>query len=719
MSLQLKTLRNLSSLLLILFLVSCGSNNPYTDEEQTSNIYYSTFTSEPKHLDPARSYSADEYEMLGQVYEPLYQYHFLKRPFVLIPGTAEAVAQPVNEGGKSVYTIKLKKGTFYQNHAAFASENGKYIYHDADLPRIEHPNQLPKSGKIELTAADYVYQIKRMANPLVQCPILPILAKYIDGFTDYYKMLRTQVAKIRAERRKKGGAFYNQEKDEKFNPIYIDLRKFPLRGVRVIDRYTLQIVLRQRYPQMKYWLAMPFFSPIPWQVDKFYRQPSTASQNITLDRFPVGTGAFKLSVNQPNFRMVLERNENYHEELYPSEGSPGDKEKGLLADAGKKLPFLEKAVYVKEIEFIPRWNKFLQGYYDVSAISSDVFDSAISLTLEGATLSESMKEQGIRLLSDVLPSTFYYAFNMLDETVGTLGEKQRKLRQAISIAFDIEEFIQIFMNGRGNAAHGPIPPGLFGFEQGRAGINPVVYDWNEKLKQPKRKSIEVAKKLLAEAGYPNGIRSDGKKLVLSYDTVTRSASENNKLAWTRAQFAKLNIQLQIRDTDYNQFREKVSKGNYQILGWGWNADYPDPENFLFLLYGPNGKVKSKGENAANYDNPVVNALFKRVENMPNSPERLALIKQINTILQKDAPWVWGFHPIAYALYHSWYHNAKPMAMGNNTLKYKRVNAEKRAEMRQEWNSAILWPVILTLLAFFAIVFYAGYSYRKADRGELR
>ena len=72
--------------------------------------------------------------------------------------------------------------------------------------------------------------------------------------------------------------------------------------------------------------------------------------------------------------------------------------------------------------------------------------------------------------------------------------------------------------------------------------------------------------------------------------------------WLRKQFHKLNIQLDIRSTDYNRFQDKIRHGQAQIFQWGWNADYPDPENFLFLLYGPNGKVATDGENASNYSN---------------------------------------------------------------------------------------------------------------------
>ena len=176
-------------------------------------------------------------------------------------------------------------------------------------------------------------------------------------------------------------------------------------------------------------------------------------------------------------RMVLTRNPNFHGETYPCVGEPGDEAAGLLADCGKPLPFIDQAVYSREKESIPYWNKFLQGYYDASGISSDSFDQAVRLGVGGdVQLSDEMREKGISLLTSVRASIFYMGFNLLDPVVGGLAEQPTKLRQALSIAVDEEEFISIFMNGRGIAAMSPLPPGIFGYLEGEAGINPVVYD---------------------------------------------------------------------------------------------------------------------------------------------------------------------------------------------------------------------------------------------------
>src|SRR4029453_9226377 len=168
------------------------------------------------------------------------------------------------------------------------------------------------------------------------------------------------------------------------------------------------------------------------------------------------------------------------------------------------MPFIDRVVFSLEKETIPYWNKFLQGYYDASGITSDTFDQVIRVTGSGdAQLTPAMEKQGIRLQTSVATSIMYMGFNMLDPVVGGDSERARKLRQAISIAIDQEEFISIFLNGRGIAAQAPRPPGIFGYEGGEPGIDRYVYGWADG--EPRRKSIEDAKRLLAEAGYPMGI----------------------------------------------------------------------------------------------------------------------------------------------------------------------------------------------------------------------
>ena len=445
-------------------------NNPYPVEEDDRNIYYDTFSERPRHLDPILSYSSNEYVFIGQIYEPPLQYHFLKRPYQLIPLTTteipEAIYQDmegniIDENGSSgkisrvIYRITIHSGVLYQPHPALATgKTDDYIYHDleeGDLEGIHTLADFKETGTRVLTAADYVYQIKRMAHPKIHSPIAGLMSQYILGLSELSKQLAEE---------------YKNAQTNKAS--YIDLRKYDFEGARIIDETTFEIILKEKYPQFLYWLSMSFFAPMPWEADVFYSQKGMSDRNISLDWYPIGTGPFMLSENNPNRRMVLVRNPNFHGETFPEKGEENDAALGLLEDAGKAIPFVDKAIFSLEKESIPTWNKFLQGYYDISGIVSDSFDQAVQFNAQGeADLTEEMKEKEIQLLTAVTTSTFYTGFNMRDEVVGGESEPARALRQAISIAVDFEEFVTIFANGRGVPAQGPLPPGIFGKRAGK------------------------------------------------------------------------------------------------------------------------------------------------------------------------------------------------------------------------------------------------------------
>lgn len=718
----------ISGFLVLLSLLGCSKaslNNPYPKRERRENILYSAFSERPKHLDPAQSYSSNEIIFTGQIYEPPFQYHYLHRPYTLIPLTAKQVPTPIylNAAGDrlkgdppsedvawSHYEIEIQPGILYQPHPAFAKgPNGQFLYHDLDgeaLARIDAIGDFQETGTRELIAEDYVYQIKRLAHPKIHSPIYGFMSAYIVGLEALGATLEAALQDPLQGASENGEAF-------------LDLRSFPLTGAEAIDRYHYRIVLKGKYPQFPYWLAMPFFAPVPYEADRFYGQTGLMIKNITLDWYPVGTGPYMLTVNNPNRQMVMERNPHFHGETYPEEGAPGDREAGLLDDAGAPLPFIEKVVFSLEKESIPVWNKFLQGFYDTAGISSDSFDQAIRISGNGdAALTEEMAEKGIRLLTSTTTSTFYMAVNMLDPVLGGYTDSARKLRQAIAIAIDQEESIAIFSNGRGIAMQGPLPPGIFGYRDGEEGINLRVYDWVDG--RPKRKSIDAARRLLAEAGYPGGreIKS-GKPLVLHFDTSGTGPEMKANFDWMRKQFEKLQIQLVVRNTDYNRFQDKMLKGRAQLFQWGWNADYPDPENFLFLLYGPNAKAGKNGENASNYANPRFDALFDQMKSMENGPSRQTIIDEMTRIVREDAPWISGFHPKQFGLYQPWYGNTKPNLMANNTLKYTKVDPLLRDEKRRAWNRPSWGP----LLALGALLIFgtlpAISSYRKKERGTGR
>lgn len=329
-------------------------------------------------------------------------------------------------------------------------------------------------------------------------------------------------------------------------------------------------------------------------------------------------------------------------------------------------------------------------------------------------------DKGIVIRRTVDLSSRYMGFNWLDPVVGQ-GDtpeqrvRNRKLRQALSIAIDWDEYNRIFPKAAGEVAQGPLPGGVFGSRHGtREGLNPVTHRWVDGLAV--RRPIEDARKLLAEAGYPDGRDArTGRPLVLNYDFGSPATPEAKAtLDWTSKQFARLGIQLEVRATDYNQFQDKVRRGKHQIFTWGWLADYPDAENFLFLLYGPGAKSVHDGENAANYQNPEYDRLYSRLRLMDDGPAKQAVIDQMVRILQEDAPWSWGYFPYASGAYHRWLHNGKPSIVVRDQAQYYRLDTAERTRSLAEWNRPVYWPIAALVLVFIAMAWWAVRTFRSRE-----
>ena len=728
---NLKKIRNF---LLIIFssssLIACNGvfNEPVFPALLAENVLFTSYQESPKYLDATSSYSNNETPWTYAVYEPPLKYHYLKRPYELEPRTLTEmpVVKFVNKEGRelpiqtpaaqiaeSVFELKIQPGILYQPHPAFAkTSDGKYRYlnlKDSEIEGKRRPYDFEHMGTRELLAEDYAYAIKRLATPRIKSPAFGFLSEKIVGLADYGKEIKAFNEKL-----KQG------KSAREVGPLghlpWLDFREHALSGVEVVDSHTLKIRVVGKYPQFKFWLAMTFFSPMPWEVDAFYSQDGMSRRNLNPDTWPVGTGPFMLSEYIPNSRMELIRNPNYRGVPYPCEGEPGDKEKGLLNDCGKRTPFVDKVVSLIEKEATSVATKFIQGYYDIPQLERGEPGIGYQVSIQDGTgRSKELIERKIQLPSTIQVGFWHFGFNWLDPVVG-LGKtpedqiKNKKLRQALAIAFDFEEYVSIFEDDRAQVNHSVVVPGLFGNHLSQP--NPFIYD---KLPDGKynRKSIEVAQKLLAEAGYPNGRDAKtGQPLTLNYDTQGVGPGYKARLDWVSKQFAKLNVQIEIRNTDYNRFQDKMRKGSAQFFFWGWLADYPDPENFLFLLYGPNSKVKFDGENSGNYANAEFDQLFDRMKDLEDTPERAAMIGKMIQIMQEDMPMLYGWSEEFGGAYHQWVNNGKPSNIIRDNLPYLRIDTELRTRMIKAWNQAIWWPLAAMPLLLLGVAWPAWVAWRR-------
>ncbi len=705
----------------LMLLGGCGEgpwNNPNPPSPEGQLVYQSVMSpAPPKHLDPAISYASDESLFLFQIYEPPMGYHFLKRPYELEPQGVEDFPTEtyLDEAGNEVdadsgeiaftrYTLKVRADAHYQPHPAFATkENGEPLYifsNAADGARYKQVPDFPETASRPVHANDYAYQIKRLADPALGSPMLGFMAQYIVGMAEFTAGL--------AELERDG---------------WLNLDDFAMAGLEVVDARTLNITIKGRYPQFVYWLAMHFFVPVPPEADRFYANPGFLDRNLTLDWWPIGSGPFMMVKNDPNSEIVLERNPNYREDYFPTEGEPGDLEAGNLVDAGKRIPFVDRAVYRLEKEVLPLWTKFLQGYYDRSGENhgntNSVYDQAFVVGPDGVEMSQDVADHGIRMDPDVKPGIYYYGFNMRDPVVGGYTEEKRKLRRALQIAFDVEEYIAIFRNGNGIVAHNVIPPGIAGHLEGEAGINPYTHKWIDG--EAVRRSTEEAKQLLIEAGYPNGRDSrTGEPLKLFIDVQSQAVGKT-QMNWMDRAFNRIGVQVEFRPADWNRTREKLLTGNSQIYSYGWLADYPDPENFLFLLYSPESPLvcKCDGTNNSNFENEEYDELFRKVRVTPPGPERDVMVARMVEIYREEAVWLYAFYPKDIYLANAWVTNTKRHGITKATLKYINIDPEMREEKRAQWNQPVTWPLYAGALTITALILPGVVAYRRRQNATAR
>lgn len=587
-------------------------------------MFITAMSGDPRTLDPVRVGDTTSNGIASNIHDTPYQYHYLKRPLQLIPSMATGmpVKGTTRLNGKMYPTFRfqIKKGLHYADDPCFGDGKGR-----------------------EILADDIIFSIKRAADRGVDPFGYPLLSTKVVGFDEY------------ADNLEKARSQLSQDPDALRSAF-----ERPIPGVLSPDPYSVELVLTEDYPQVIYFFSLSVGSPVPAEC-YFHYDGKDGRQ--TYDRHPVASGPFYLKDWHPNYRIVLARNPNYRkEDYYPEEGNPGDRELGLLKNAGKQLPIADE-IRMYMIQAGPTiWTLFEQGYLDRAGIPREVFDQVI----QDQGLSERYEEMGIRLDRDADVATFWWYFNMDDPVLG----KNRKLRKALSLILDRKEMINRFFNNRGIPAQGLVPPGIEGYEEDYQ--NPWA-----------NHDLAKAKALLAEAGYPGGIDPvTGKPLRINL-TLVNSPGATSLYRFYVDQFAQANVELNIEELDWPTVLEKKANKTFQMIHGGWHADYPDPQNFYQLFYGPN---VSSSYNENNYQNPEFDRLYNLMNSMEPGPERMAIIRKMRVILGEDVPVIFMYHPVSFGLTHSWVAPLRPHPINTNQLKFRDMDPRLRKQLAAKWNA---------------------------------
>jgi len=616
--------------LLCALLISACSNNPYPaafrdtrDDGSPWQVRYMAMPEDPRSLDPQVSYDNVSRRVLEPLQECLLEYHpFKTDPYQLSPCLLKSMPERLErEGGGVTYKCTLKEGILFQDDPCFPNGAGR-----------------------ELVAGDVQFAFHRIADPKVECPALSNLQDYVLGMEQAF------------EAAKKTGA-YNYGK--------------ALEGLVVTGRHTFEIHLKAPYPQLLYWLAMHFTSPVAKEAVEYYDGKIHDGKPRDLFRFhPVATGPFKLQEWKRNSSIRLVRNSGYRTTVFPSEGWSPEQTALVAPLAGHPLPLVDEIHMTIFREAVPIFLLFRQGYLDGMGVGKDAFSSLMTPSRD---LSDKYKSRGITLHRDTEPSTYYMSLNMEDPVLGP----NRKLRQALSAAFNSQAYLDTFYNSVPIVAQQLLPPGIAGHQKD--------------FKNPYGYNLERAKALLAEAGYPNGRDASGKQLEITLDTTANGADERLMAEFEQRQFEQIGIHLKIVENTFSRLLEKLDNGGFQIAaGSGWGADYPDPENFFFLYYSKN--LPPAGKNASRYKNGDFDRLFEKMATMENGPEREEIALKLNSILSEDAPAILLMHKSLFALTHEWAPRIQSNPMLEGGLKYGVLKDDLRRKNRADWNAKPLWPV---------------------------
>jgi ABC-type transport system substrate-binding protein len=487
--------------------------------------------------------------------------------------------------------------------------------------------------KRELTAQDYAYSLQRLVDPTGKAPWEFMLKGKVIGLD----------AKV--EEAKKNGKF--------------DYDK-PVEGLQVTDRYTLKIRLQRPDYNLPYILAAPAAAAVAREVVEKYRND--------IDAHPVGTGAYKLRSWQRQSRIVLEANPGYRGATYRAAEGAQDVDQQVASELrGKTLP-LVGVIDIKIIESSQgSWLSFLSGELDVHPRISGQF---ANMAMPGGVLDEKLAQRGVRQFREPDSEVIYTQFNLDDPVVGGYTPEKVALRRALAMSYDVMKEVAVVRNNQAIPAQSPIGPGVTG------------YDPNFKnalgTYSPAR-----AKALLDLFGYKD-CDHDGRREMpgckpLTVTYLSSTGGDHRELDELVVKCAAaVGIRIKVETMLFSDVIKARQGGTFQMAGAAWGADYPDAENFMQLLYGPNAGPG----NESRFRNEEFDRLYREIASMPDSDKRNEKLRQMSRIVAVYAPWFYNVHRIRTHMAQGWVTGFKPHPDHLQRFMYYDIDLGKREAFRQ-------------------------------------
>ena len=534
-------------------------------------------------FDPA--YISDLYSrtVCAGIFDAPLEFALMARPVQMRLNTCAAM--PEVSADFRLFTFRIKPGIHFDDDPAFGGT------------------------KRELTAADYLYSLKRFYDPRWKSANLYLLeSDKILGLSEYRKSVL----------------------DSK-KPFDYDVE---VAGLKLIDRYSFQIRLAEPKPRFLYHFADGSFTgAVAREVVEAYGD--------RIGEHPVGTGPFRLAQWKRSSRMVLAKNPNYREVLYgeqpPADASPAWVE-AAAALKGQRLPLIDE-VHISVIEESqPRWLSFLNEEQD---LTENVPAEFAPMAFPNNLLAPNLAKKGIGMARYNRADVSVSYFGMEHPVVGGYEAHQVALRRAINLAVDVDREIRLVRRGQALISQGPIAPETYGFN---AAFKTEMSEFNRAR----------AKAVLDMHGYVDsngdGWRElpNGKPLVLEYSTQPDGQSRQLIEQWNKNMQA-IGIKIEFKTAKWPENLKASRAGKLMMWGLGWSAAQPDGDTFLALGYGPN-----KGQaNHARFDLPAFNKLYEKQRELPDGPERLAVMQAAAKLMVAYMPYKVHVHRIWTDLTHPW------------------------------------------------------------------
>ncbi len=461
-----------------------------------------------------------------------------------------------------------------------------------------------KGRKRELTALDYAYSFKRFYDPRHRSPYAFLFTGKIVGLDEL------------AERAKASGSFDYDA---------------PVAGLQTPDRHTLVIRLKQPDLNFSYVLAFPLTGAVAREAIEAYGDESPSH--------PVGSGPFLLKRYTRSSKIVLAANPGYRGKLW--DFVPGDdpRQREIASRMqGKRLPRLDGVEVSIMEETQSRWLAFQRGETD---IEYQLWDVAPTFMTDDGKLRPEFVRRGIQLDRTVDPEITYLYFNMQERIgeapnpVGGFGKERIALRRAIAMSYKVDDQIRIIRKGQAVRAEYPVPPGVAGHDPGYRSLIP--YD------------PRAANALLEKFGYrkgPDGYRRqpDGAPLVIrNASSPTERDRQFDELL--KRSLDSIGVRLEIQKERFPELLKLEKQCRLMMRTAAWIADYPDGDNFMQLLYGPN----INESNNACYRSKEFDRRYEKSRRLADGPARDRLYHEMTRLMETDTVWLLADSRIRNAL----------------------------------------------------------------------